>query len=313
MDNISLNKTEPSTPNSPASIEIILVAGLSGAGMSTALQVLEDLNFFTTDGIPPSLISSFYELAKKPDMQHFRGIAIGLNLSQHEHENYALALSRIMTDLRKNNANPSLFFLCASPEMIKLRYARTRRPHPLEREGLNLKQAMEKENQLLSKLKQMADRVLDTTDFSIHDLRREVQSLCVEQTHTHLMRVNIISFGFKYGVPSETDLVFDMRFLPNPYFDKILCPLTGLDQSVVDFIFQEQKFVDFRTCFFTYLKSSLPYYSEEGRFRLTLAIGCTGGRHRSVAMAELTAKTLRQDAYQVSIEHRHLSLGQCDV
>ena len=193
--------------------------------------------------------------------------------------------------------------------VILRRYATTRRPHPLEREGMGLEEAMREERRRLVKVRDSADIVLDTSRFTLHDLRREIQRRWSEtETAGHAMRVNLISFGFKYGVPSEADMVFDLRCLPNPYFVEELRPLTGQNRAVADYVFAGEAARAFRERFLDFLRFALPYYDAEGRYRLTIGLGCTGGRHRSVAMTEAAAKALRQDGYVVGVEHRHSSL-----
>jgi len=305
--NILPEQKEQNAHNTGGKPEVLAVIGLSGAGKSTVLQVLEDLHFFTADGLPPSLISQFFHLFQAPSMEHFRGLALGIDLRRGG--TYA-ELTQALNRLRSKGAHPSLFFLEAQQDVILRRYATTRRPHPLEREGLSLEQAMGEECRRLAPIRDAADFVLDTSPFSPHDLRREIQRRWLSsRTISSAMRVNLISFGFKYGVPSEAELVFDLRFLPNPYFVEELRPLSGLDEAVRDHIFAQEPAQRFRDQFLDFLRFLLPCYDQEGRYRLCIALGCTGGRHRSVAMTEITAHALRQAGYSVLVEHRHWNLG----
>lgn len=190
------------------------------------------------------------------------------------------------------------------------RYAETRRLHPLESRELGLEKALEKERDLLAPLVQEAEQVVDTSDFSIHDLRRHLQKLwSFFDEPAHGLRVHVISFGFKYGIPTESDLVFDLRFLPNPYFVEELKDLSGRDDSVAAYILKTDPGKVFLEKFLDFLLYILPLYAKEGRYRMTLAFGCTGGRHRSVAVAEQIHSVLKDELYYTSLEHKHLELG----
>jgi hypothetical protein len=185
-----------------------------------------------------------------------------------------------------------------------------RRLRELERGRAELEQALEAEKVLLDPLRKRADLVLDTTNYSIHDLRRAIQEKWTSlEQEVGVLRVHIISFGFKYGVPIESDLLFDLRFLPNPYFDGELRPLSGKDKPVADFVLAKDPGRTFRKRFLGFLAYLFPLYLAEGRYRVTLALGCTGGRHRSVAVSELVCKAMRRKGYAVTLEHRHLELG----
>jgi len=190
------------------------------------------------------------------------------------------------------------------------RYATTRRPHPLESGELGLEQALAKEQTMLAPLRKDAELVLDTSEYSIHDLRRMIQERFTSKEHVGQgMRVHVISFGFKYGVPAEADLVFDLRFLPNPYFVPALRPMSGKDAAVADYVFKSDPGLTFKDKLQEFLLYLLPLYAAEGRYRVAVAIGCTGGRHRSVAMSESLYATLHDSGYSVTLEHRHYDLG----
>ena len=203
-----------------------------------------------------------------------------------------------------------LLYLEADPAVIMRRYATTRRPHPLEREGVGLEQAVREEMERLAPVREIADKVIDTSSFSIHDLRRIIQrkwNSTLERLHT--IKVNLISFGFKYGVPREADLVFDLRFLPNPYFVEELRPQTGKESAIAEYVFSEPLGKEFKKRLIDFLSFLLPLYDAEGRYRITIALGCTGGKHRSVAMTEALMRALKRQDYTVSVEHRHMELG----
>ena len=287
-------------------IPVCIVTGLSGAGKSTVLRVFEDMGFFTVDGLPAGLASDMVRLLRQAESSTFTGIALGMDVRQGD----LLDIEQTLMRLSVNNIRPRLLFATADAAVLMSRYAATRRPHPLEREGMGLEAALEAERQRLRPLLDMADILLDTSSFSIHDLRRVVQQHWGEtQGLRHALKVNVISFGFKYGVPKEADLVFDLRFLPNPYFVEALRPLSGKDAAVREYVFDRPWVQEFRVRFFAFLQSLLPLYDADGRYRLSIAIGCTGGRHRSVSMTEELYAALQHSGYSISLEHRHLELG----
>jgi len=284
----------------------ILVTGLSGSGKSTALRVFEDLGYFCVDGLPAGMLPKLAEMFQPKTSQH-RGLVLGMDLRQSD---FIQEWEEANQQLLKMGIDLNILFLECRTDTLVTRYATTRRLHPLESTTLGLEQALEKEKEVLAPIRDAADLVLDTTDYSIHDLRRILQEKWTEvETDAKGMRVRVVTFGFKYGVPLEADMVFDLRFLPNPYFEKELRQLCGKDAAVADYVLKTEPgktFIKKYTNFMTYL---LPLYAEEGRHRITLAIGCTGGHHRSVAVAEHLYKQLRQEGYSTTIEHRHLELG----
>ncbi len=294
-----------------SSMQAFMVTGLSGAGISTALQVFEDLGYFTIDGLPVSLMYEMVTMMRHDSMQHFRGIAFGIALHDR---NPVDNISAVVQMLQLQNVSTHILFLEADFTELLRRYATTRRPHPLEHTGIGLEHALKKECQSLTALRGMADFVIDTTDNSIHDLRRKLQQQfgkCVagdESLPVRPLKVNLISFGFKYGVPKEADMVLDVRFLPNPHFDPILRPLSGMDERIDAFIYNNKLEQVFCEKLFDFLVFTLGLMEAEGRYRLSLALGCTGGRHRSVATVQRLHKVLTQNGYAVSVEHRHMAL-----
>ncbi|NCC23962.1 MAG: RNase adapter RapZ [Deltaproteobacteria bacterium] len=288
-------------------IPVIIVTGLSGAGKSTALHVLEDLGFYCVDGLPARLAPVMVDLFAGKASVSYRGLALGMDLRQ---EDFGNEWKEARSFLGKEGWALQILFLEADAQILFRRYATTRRPHPLEGADIGLEAALAQERESLAPIRAEADLVLDTTSFSIHDLRRVIQERwSFLEDKTCGFRIHMVSFGFKYGVPIESDLVFDLRFLANPYFDVGLRPLSGQDQAVFDFVFNDEPAREFLDRFEDFLLFLLPRYATEGRYRLTMALGCTGGRHRSVATAEVVAKTLRQRGYAVTVEHRHLALG----
>ncbi len=301
---------EPSSP--PATREeaapVCIVTGLSGAGKSVALRVFEDLGYFTVDGLPASLAPEMAGMMHRPSMEHFRGIALGMDLRQND---FLRQLNGALMALAEAGTRAQVLFLEAHTATLLRRYAATRRPHPLEREGFaGLEAAMAAERESLRPLREMADFVIDTSRLSIHDLRRIIQKRWMRSPENlHHLRVNLLSFGFKYGIPAEADMVFDMRFLANPYFDEGLREKSGKEKAVAEYVFAAPVAQEFRAKLTDLVLYTLPLMEAEGRYRVTLAVGCTGGRHRSVAMAEYLRRVLRQSGYAVSTEHRHLELG----
>lgn len=285
---------------------VIIVTGLSGSGKSTALKVFEDLGFFCIDGLPAGMAAKIAELMIRQDSR-YRGLVLGMDMRQPELvESWNDALS----ELQSLCIRPQVLFLETKQSELVRRYATTRRMHPLESQSLGLEQALEHERELLSSIRQCADLVLDTTDYSVHDLRRVIQSKWdALQELGSGMRVHVITFGFKYGVPTEADFVFDLRFLPNPFFDKRLKQLSGLDKAVQKYVLESEEGRGFNEKFLEFIIYMLPLYANEGRYRITLALGCTGGRHRSVSVAESLLATLKEKGYAVTIEHRHMELG----
>ncbi|MGN0008228.1 MAG: RNase adapter RapZ, partial [Desulfovibrionaceae bacterium] len=248
--------------------EVCIVTGLSGAGKSTALRVFEDLRCFTVDGLPASLAADMAAMMARPSMQHFTGMALGLDMRQ---EDFMREIQAALTQLEAQGHRTVVLFLESSPQILTRRYAATRRPHPLEREGISLEAAIQEEMTRLAPLRERADLVLDTSNFSIHDLRRAIQRRWHARRKERLrnIRVNIVSFGFKYGIPRDADMVFDLRFLPNPYFVDALRPMSGKDRAVADYVFAEDFARQYRQKVLELLLFTLPLMEAEGRFRVT--------------------------------------------
>ncbi len=215
-------------------MQVCIVTGLSGAGKSTALQVFEDLRYLAVDGLPASLAPEMVGMMERPSMSHFQGIALGMDMRQN---NFLDEINDALSAMAAKGIRPLLLFLEADAQELMRRYATTRRPHPLEREGMGLEAALAAERNRLHILREMADLVIDTSRFSIHDLRRSIQKRWSgNKDKLRAIRVNVISFGFKYGVPREADMVFDLRFLPNPYFVEGLRPLCCKDMVLSDYV-----------------------------------------------------------------------------
>lgn len=283
----------------------IIVTGLSGAGKSTALKVFEDLGFFCVDGLPAAMVPKLAALYQGQYDATGRGLVLGMDIRQREFISY---WNEALGELKRLGAEPELIFIEASLAELMRRYHETRRPHPLESEHLGLSRALEEEERILEPLRSQASLVVDTTDYSIHDLRRTLQEKwTVLSTHKGGLRVHLISFGFKHGPPKEADMVLDLRFLPNPHFVQELRPLTGQNEQVAQYVFDNDLGREFKTRLTGFLTYLVPLYAKEGRYRLTIALGCTGGRHRSVATAEMIHDVLAGLGYMTTIEHRHMN------
>ena len=288
-------------------LPLIIISGLSGAGKSTALKVFEDMGFFTVDGLPLPMTIRLTELFSEQNPRKYRGLALGVDVRQKD---YLSEWDEIKNRLMSYNIEPQIIFLEADKDILIKRYATTRRPHPLESKEIGLTQAIEEEKELLNVLREESKLVIDTSNFSIHDLRRKIQSSFDFLMESNVgFRINIISFGYKYGIPKEADIVFDLRFLPNPYFENDLRPLSGREEKIQKYILKFEQSKTFLNKLEDFLEFMLPLYSEEGRYRLTIAFGCTGGFHRSVAISEIISQKLREKNYNVQLEHRHLALG----
>ncbi len=288
-------------------ILIVIVTGLSGAGKSTALKVFEDLGFFCVDGLPCAMVDRMAHLFQKENPGSYRGLALGIDVRQGD---LLQDWERAKKRLGRRGIQPQVLFLEASLDSLVQRYAETRRPHPLATSDLGLEQAIRKEMELLEPVRREVDLILDTTEFTLHDLRRALQRNWRFMTDPSLgLRVHLLSFGYKYGMPREADLVFDLRFLPNPHFEPDLKGVSGKEEVVRDYIFQNQVATDFKHRFIDFLLYLLPLYAREGRYRVAVALGCTGGFHRSVAMTEEVYEAMLENGYSVSLEHRHLELG----
>ena len=276
----------------------IIITGLSGSGKGTFLRALEDRSYFCVDNLPVGLLSKFYELILKSDESAKAAIVIDVREGQT-----LSGFPAVYRELKQNSAlEMSLWFLEASDAVLVRRFSETRRPHPLDPNRPVL-EAIALERELLAPIRTMADFVLDTSQFTIHELRQHAVRLFEERESRHLL-VSLVSFGFRYGVPIDSDLVFDVRFLPNPNFVPHLKPHTGNDPNVVDYMNSHdatRKFLDHVHNFVEFL---LPQYEKEGKSYVTLSIGCTGGRHRSVMIANAIAQHLEGCNYRVKVSHR---------
>ncbi len=284
---------------------VVVVTGLSGAGKSTALRVFEDMGYFCVDGLPMSMVPRMVSLYQGQQQRRNRGLVVGMDIRQQD---FLQEWNEALADLRREEVALQVIFLEAGTGELMRRYAETRRPHPLESENLGLEQALATERASLEPIRAQADLVIDTSHFSIHDLRRVLQEKwCFLEAGRCGLRIHILSFGYKFGLPAEADLVFDLRFLPNPHFVPELKPLSGKDAPVAAYVLDNEFGRTFQVRLLDFLAFLVPLYATEGRFRLTIALGCTGGRHRSVAVAEAVFAALKEQNYAVTLEHRHMN------
>ena len=278
--------------------EFLIITGVSGAGGSTAADTFEDLGWFVIDNLPPALISKVAELVQVPGASTER-VALVVRT-----EHYLDELIRALEQLR-TAARVRVLFLEASDEVLVRRYENTRRRHPLG-DAERVSEAIERERALLDPVKAMADVVVDTSDLNVHQLRDRLRHLFGHETETP-MQTSVVSFGYKHGLPLDVDLVFDCRFLPNPHWVDELRPLSGLDQPVRDYVCAQAETGEFLARLDDMMALLLPAFVKEGKTYLSIAVGCTGGRHRSVVIAEELARLLRSQGFQPMVQHRDMS------
>lgn len=285
-------------------MEILLISGLSGAGKSRAAKYLEDMGYYTVDNMPAERIFPFAEFCAESGGR-FDRVALVSDIRGGS-EGFPSMLDAIER-LRGMGVNCRLLFLGADRDTIIGRYKETRRLHPLQRGSDTIEDAARREEDLLRPLRERADFVIDTTKMPASKLRSELYSLFGDKTQEHLLAVSVVSFGYKHGIPPEADLVFDVRFMPNPFYIPDLRDKTGMDEQVRDYVFsfdQTREFLDKLDELFQFL---LPRYSEEGKTMLVVAVGCTGGRHRSVAIARELAERIGRMGYPASENHRDMT------
>jgi len=288
-----------------SNVRILIITGLSGSGKSITNRALEDLGFFCIDNLPVGLLPKFLEM-RTGSTSEISKIACVMDTRE---PHFLSEYPKIFAELRKKGCRIEILFLEASDEALIRRFSETRRPHPLA-EGGTAADGIAREREMLSGLKKAADMILDSTDFSVHELRREVQHRFSQIQGERSMNIMIVSFGFKYGIPSMADLVMDVRFLPNPYFHPDLKDLSGEDPPVAEYVLSFPETKEFVDRYLEMLRFLMPFYIKEGKSYLTIAIGCTGGRHRSVALANELTKKMGSTDCQVKVRHR--DIGRSD-
>ncbi|HET8589166.1 MAG TPA: RNase adapter RapZ [Nakamurella sp.] len=283
----------------PGGIEVAVISGLSGAGRSTAAKCLEDLGWFVVDNLPPELIATMVDLGARSRGAVTR-IAVVLDVRSRA---FTADLAAVIKDLDARGYRPRVLYLDASDAALIRRYEANRRAHPLQGEG-RLADGLAAERALLGPLRHEADLVIDTTDLTVHQLRERIEEAFPQVQRTASMTV--LSFGYKYGLPLDADLVIDMRFLPNPFWIPELRELDGTDQRVADYVLSQQGATEFLDRYLAILDVVGAGYQREGKRYLTLAVGCTGGKHRSVAVAEELGRRLAGRGLTVRVVHRDL-------
>ena len=287
-------------------MEILVISGLSGAGKSCAASCLEDIGYYTVDNMPAAIIPKFAEFSAESDGRYDR-VAL-VNDIRSGNGNFQGILDA-MERLKQGGDICRLLFVTADLETIIKRYKETRRRHPLMESGATIEDAVKRETELLRPLRERADFVIDTTQLSAAKLRGELYRLFAEKGQQSRMSVNVVSFGYKYGVPLEADLVFDVRFMPNPYYVPELRYQTGMNDDVYNYVFSFPQTKEFLSKLEQMLAFLLPLYQEEGKAVLVVAVGCTGGRHRSVSIARAVTEYLNKLGYAAYENHRDITRG----
>lgn len=281
-------------------MRFVVVTGMSGGGKSTALKMLEDTGFYCVDNLPVSLIEKFVELIATPGSEITK-IALGLDVRAGQTFSEA---TLILQKLKDAGYGFEILFMDASDAALVKRYKESRRVHPLAMGG-RVEDGIERERETLNVIKEQADFVIDTTNLLTRELKEELDRIFVKNEEYNSLMITLLSFGFKYGIPSDADLVFDVRFLPNPFYQDELKQKTGNDKEVRDYVMQFPEAVEFLDKLVDMLQFLIPNYIKEGKYQLVIAIGCTGGQHRSVTLAnELYARMKNQGSYGIKLLHR---------
>ena len=284
-------------------MKIIIVTGMSGAGKSTALNVLEDEGYYCVDNMPISLMPKFAELADGHNQDKgYNNIALGIDIRS----GHSLAeLDSVLDYMKEKKYEYTIVFLESSDEVLIKRYKETRRAHPLAKDG-RVDKAIMLEREQLKFLKQRADVIIDTSQLLTREFKEELEKIVLGRKEFNNLMVTVLSFGFKYGIPSDADIVFDVRFLPNPYYVEKLRPLTGNDKKIQDYVMKAPEAEEFLERVDGLIQFLLPNYVKEGKSSLVIAVGCTGGKHRSVTLANAIAKRLSKTPYGCKVEHRDI-------
>lgn len=283
-------------------MRFVIVTGMSGAGKSSALKMLEDVGYFCVDNLPTRLLCRFAELTLDKTA-NISNVALGIDIRS------GASIDEFLEELKKVNemgVKFEILFLNASNRILIKRYKETRRNHPLARNG-RIEDGIEKERDAVDVLKKHADYVIDTSKLLTRELKAEIDRIFVREEEYANFNVAVVSFGFKFGIPADVDLVFDVRFLPNPYYDLSLRPLTGNDRPIQEFVMKHEESRVFLEKLEDMLKFLIPNYIREGKYNLVIGIGCTGGKHRSVTITNALAEKLKQLPYPVKVEHRDIT------
>lgn len=282
-------------------MRFVIITGMSGAGKSTALKTLEDMGYFCVDNLPIQLIMRFAQIACDDD-NNINNVAIGVDIRSGV---YLEQLLEGLKQLKETKYNYEILFLDSNDDILIRRYKETRRNHPLARNG-RVEDGTKIERSRIAFLKKEADYIIDTTSLLTRELKAELDKIFIENAEYNNFIVSMVSFGFKYGIPRDADLIFDVRFLPNPYYDLELRQLTGNDEAIQNFVMQFDASKEFMNKIVDLLEFLIPNYIKEGKNGLVIGIGCTGGKHRSVTLANGIYKELQALPYSIRIDHRDI-------
>ncbi len=288
--------------NSPSRLQsLVIITGMSGSGKRSIFKTFEDMGYFCVDNLPTALVPRLIEMTRASGGKIVK-LAIVVDVRLRE----SIAdFKRLFRDLKAETFRTTIIFVEATDEVLARRYSETRRIHPLA-ERQSLTEGIKAERRELSDIRALADLIVDTSDFSVHDLRNRIYEQFARETAEDKLNVSVVSFGFKHGIPYNADLVFDVRFLPNPHFVPELKDLTGNHQQVVEFMFNSQETKEILSKIEDMLEYLLPRYAKEGKSYLTISVGCTGGRHRSVMVANELARRLARDGRRINLIHRDI-------
>lgn len=286
-------------------MDFVIITGLSGAGKSVALNAMEDIGYYCVDNIPDVLLPNFYELCEKSSDSRMKKVAVVIDVRSG---NVFDRLIAQLNDFRKVGKDYKLLFLDAKADTLLKRYKETRRRHPVMDlyKNITTQDAVTFEKQLLTPVKHIADYLIDTTEMSVKQLKERITNSFVDDINGGML-ITCMSFGFKYGIPLEADLVFDVRCLPNPFYISELKPLTGLDESVRNYVLNNDETQGYIENLFRLLYYSIPLYITEGKSSLVIAVGCTGGKHRSVTLASVLDEHFAKNGQKSAVHHRDIS------
>ncbi|CAM0496529.1 RNase adapter RapZ [Thermoanaerobacter kivui] len=281
-------------------MRFVIITGLSGAGKTQALKAMEDMGFFCIDNFPPALIPKLADLFYQS--KNIDKVALGMDLRGGQ---FFEDIYSSLEFLKKNNYDYEIIFLEASDEVLIKRFKETRRKHPLSEEG-RIVDGINEERKRLAEIRKIANSIIDTSNLTSSQLKEELSNIFLKGKKFKGIIINIMSFGYKYGIPLDADLVFDVRFLPNPFYIEELRPLTGNDEKVKEYVMKWEEAKEFLKKLGDMIEFLIPYYIREGKSQLVIAIGCTGGKHRSVTIANALYELLKSDDYFVIIHHRDI-------
>ncbi|HKY06760.1 MAG TPA: RNase adapter RapZ [Candidatus Binatia bacterium] len=282
-------------------LDIIVITGLSGSGKSFAIRAFEDNGFFCVDNFPALLIPKFIDLCQGYQ-EEIRRIALGVDLRGGQ---FLRALPDVLADLRAAGHHVQVLFFDASDDVLLRRFSETRRPHPQAGQE-SIQEGISRERKALESIRALADKVVDTSDFNVHELKREIEQQFCQAPTARRMALFFISFGYKFGIPHDADIILDVRFLPNPYFVNGLRPQRGTDSDVRAYVLGNSETRTLLDRLYDLLEFALPLYEREGKSSLTLALGCTGGRHRSVVLIEELQKRFGDGRFWIHVKHRDI-------